>query len=183
MNIFYLHKDPVESAKLHCDKHVCKMIIEYAQMLSTAHRMLDGKEYISQTLGGSRIKRWKHPNSNMEGVLYKASHINHPSAIWVRENAIQYQFMYDMFVALCDEYTYRYGRIHMTDEKLRDLLNEIPRNMELGTWRQPPQAMPDDVKTESSLEAYHKYYAVYKKDFAVWTDRPVPEFMSELQYA
>ena len=88
-----------------------------------------------------------------------------------------------MFVALCDEYTYRYGRIHMTDEKLRDLLNEIPRNMELGTWRQPPQAMPDDVKTESSLEAYHKYYAVYKKDFAVWTDRPVPEFMSELQYA
>ena len=85
MNIFYLHKDPVESAKLHCDKHVCKMIIEYAQMLSTAHRMLDGKEYISQTLGGRRIKRWKHPNSNMEGVLYKASHINHPSAIWVRD--------------------------------------------------------------------------------------------------
>ena len=74
MNIFYLHKDPVESAKLHCDKHVCKMIIEYAQMLSTAHRMLDGTEYISQTLGGRRIKRWKHPNSNMEGVLYKASH-------------------------------------------------------------------------------------------------------------
>ena len=57
MNIFYLHKDPVESAKLHCDKHVCKMIIEYAQMLSTAHRMLDGKEYISQTLGGRRIKQ------------------------------------------------------------------------------------------------------------------------------
>ena len=105
MNIFYLHKDPVESAKLHCDKHVCKMIIEYAQMLSTAHRMLDGKEYISQTLGGRRFKRWKHPNSNMEGVLYKR-HINHPSAKWVRENAIQYQFMYDMFVALCDEYTF-----------------------------------------------------------------------------
>ena len=45
---------------------------QYAQMLSTAHRMLDGTEYISQTLGGRRIKRWKHPNSNMEGVLYKS---------------------------------------------------------------------------------------------------------------
>ena len=78
------------------------MIIEYAQMLSTAHRMLDGTEYISQTLGGRRIKRWKHPNSNMEGVLY-SFHINHPSAKWVRENAI-HQFMYDMFVALCDEH-------------------------------------------------------------------------------
>ena len=181
MNIFYLHKDPVESAKLHCDKHVCKMIIEYAQMLSTAHRMLDGKEYISQTLGGRRIKRWKHPNSNMEGVLYKASHINHPSAIWVRENAIQYQFMYDMFVALCDEYTYRYGRIHMTDEKLRDLLNEIPRNMELGTWRQPPPAMPDYCKHEDSIISYHKYYANEKKGFAKWTNRERPTFME--QYA
>ena len=157
------------------------MIIEYAQMLSTAHRMLDGTEYISQTLGGRRIKRWKHPNSNMEGVLYKASHINHPSAKWVRENAIQYQFMYDMFVALCDEYTFRYGKVHMTDSKLREILNEIPRNMELGEWREPPQAMPDDVKTESSLEAYHKYYQVYKSRFAVWTDRPVPAFME--QYA
>jgi hypothetical protein len=117
----------------------------------------------------------------MEGVLYKASHINHPSAKWVRENAIQYQFMYDMFVALCDEYTFRYGKVHMTDSKLREILNEIPRNMELGEWREPPQAMPDDVKTESSLEAYHKYYQVYKSRFAVWTDRPVPTFME--QYA
>ena len=46
MNIFY-HKDPVELQR-HCDKHVYKMIIEYAQMLSTAHRMLDGTEYISR---------------------------------------------------------------------------------------------------------------------------------------
>ena len=42
MNIFYLHEDPQVSAKMHCD-NVVKMIIEYAQMLSTAHRMLDGK--------------------------------------------------------------------------------------------------------------------------------------------
>ena len=154
------------------------MIIEYAQMLSTAHRMLDGSEYISQKLTGRRLKRWKHPNSNMEAVLYKASHINHPSAQWVRESAIQYQFMYDMFVALCDEYTYRYGKVHMTDSKLRELLNELPRNIPLGDWREPPQCMPDDVKTESAIPAYHKYYAVYKKDFAKWTDRPTPQFMS-----
>ena len=45
MNIFYLHKDPEISAKMHCDKHVVKMIIEYAQLMSTAHRILDGDEY------------------------------------------------------------------------------------------------------------------------------------------
>ena len=44
MNIFYLHKDPEISAKMHCDKHVVKMIIEYAQLMSTAHRILDGDE-------------------------------------------------------------------------------------------------------------------------------------------
>ena len=176
MNIFYLHEDPVRSAQLHCDKHVVKMIIEYAQMLSTAHRMLDGTQYIDQS-SGRRIKRWRLDNSNMDGVLYKASHINHPSAIWVRENAIQYQYMYDLFVALCDEYTYRYGKVHMTDSKLRDVLNNIPDNMPLGDWREPPQAMPDDVKSESSLDAYHKYYREYKKSFAKWTNREVPQFM------
>ena len=43
MNIFYLSEDPVQCAKWHCDKHVTKMIIEYAQLLSTAHRVLDGE--------------------------------------------------------------------------------------------------------------------------------------------
>jgi hypothetical protein len=67
----------------------------------------------------------------------------------------------------------------MTDTKLRDLLDQLPKNITLGKWSEPPQCMPDDVKVENdSLSAYHKYYAVYKKDFAKWTDRPVPSFMS-----
>ena len=36
MNIFHLHKDPKICAEYHCDKHVVKMILETAQMLSTA---------------------------------------------------------------------------------------------------------------------------------------------------
>ena len=177
MNLFYLHEDPKESAKLHLDKHVVKMVIEYAQMLSTAHRMLDGTQYTDAS-SGRRIQRWRLDNSNMDGVLYKASHINHPSTRWVRENAIQYKYAYDMFTALCDEYTYRYGKIHLTYTKLRDLLNEIPNNITLGSYSEPPQCMPEDVKVQNdSISAYHKYYQEYKKDFAVWTARPTPEFM------
>ena len=41
MNIFYLDKDPKIAAQMHCDKHCVKMILEYAQLLSTAHRILD----------------------------------------------------------------------------------------------------------------------------------------------
>lgn len=182
LNLFYLHEDPIKSAELHCDKHVVKMIIEYAQMLSTAHRMLDG-EQITAIQNGRRIQRWNLDGDKdlhtleMQTTLYKASHINHPSTKWVRENAIQYQYAYDMFVALCDEYTYRYGKVHLTDKKLRKLLNNLPNNITLGVYSEPPQCMPDDVKSESTITAYHKYYAVYKKDFAKWTDRPVPQFM------
>ena len=42
MNIFYLHKDTRKCAEYHNDKHTVKMILEYAQLLSTAHRFLDG---------------------------------------------------------------------------------------------------------------------------------------------
>lgn len=44
MNIFYLHESPAFAAEMHCDQHVRKMLIESAQLLSTAHRVLDGTE-------------------------------------------------------------------------------------------------------------------------------------------
>ena len=176
MNIFYLDNDPVKCAEMHCDKHVVKMIIEYAQLMSTAHRMLDGKHYIDDS-SGRRIQRWRLPTTEMESVVYKAGHVNHPSAIWVRENAVHYQYTYDLFASLCDEYTLRYGKVHLTDSKLRDCLNILPNNIDLCAWRYPPQTMPDDVKSNSVIDAYHKYYRKYKKDFAVWTARPIPYFM------
>jgi hypothetical protein len=165
MNIFYLDSDPVKSAELHCDKHVVKMIIEYAQLMSTAHRVLDGDLYEDRTANN---------------VVYKASHINHPSAIWTRASDSNYQFVYDMFVALCNEYTYRYGRVHLTEEKLKDLLQHLPNNIASADFVEPPQAMPDDVKTSNAVDAYQNYYKVYKKDFAKWTDRETPSFMKNI---
>jgi hypothetical protein len=153
------------------------MIIEYAQLMSTAHRMLDGKHYIDDS-SGRRIQRWRLKNGDMDAVVYKAGHVNHPSAIWTRENAVHYQYVYDLFAACCDEYTLRYGKIHLTDSKLRDALNILPNNIDLCSWREPPQAMPDDVKSTNTVDAYQKYYQVYKKSFAVWTARPTPNFMS-----
>ena len=43
MNVFYLDKDPVVCAEMHNDKHVVKMLVEYAQLMSTAHRIIDGE--------------------------------------------------------------------------------------------------------------------------------------------
>ena len=79
MNIFYLHKDPVIAAQMSCDKHVVKMILESAQLLSTCHRVQDGTEWYDKTANGRRIKRWKHPNKNIDALLYKAGWVKHPT--------------------------------------------------------------------------------------------------------
>ena len=82
MNIFALSSDPFESAQMMCDKHVVKMIIETAQLLSTAHRVLDGEQYTDKTSNGRSIQRWRLTDAyDMENSLYKATHINHPSAV------------------------------------------------------------------------------------------------------
>ena len=177
MNIFYLDKNPKVCAEMHCDKHVCKMIIEYAQLMSTAHRVLDGDQYEGRTANNRRIKRWKHPLPVMEKTLYKASHVNHPSGKWTRDSQNHYNWLYQMWTHLCDEYTHRYGKVHMTDSKLRELLQSPPMQIPVETYVDPYLAMPDDVKQENVVEAYRDYYINYKKDFAKWTNKKVPDFM------
>jgi hypothetical protein len=42
MNIFYRSRCPKKAAESLCDQHIVKMPLETAQILSTAHRFLDG---------------------------------------------------------------------------------------------------------------------------------------------
>jgi len=90
MNIFYLDHNVKQCAAEHCDKHVVKMCIEYAQLLSTAHRVIDGDEWDGRSVNGRRIKRYFHPDPVMNEELYKACHVNHPSAIWTRASVENY---------------------------------------------------------------------------------------------
>ena len=156
MNIFYLDSDPVVAAQMECDRHVVKMVLESAQMLSTAHRELD---------------------DNVPDILYKSAHKNHPSTLWTRSNASHYAWHYDHFIALCDEYTHRYGKVHASDTKLRDVLAKLPRNITCGEFTQPPQCMPDQYKCNDSVTAYRNYYKGDKARFAEWNkSRPAPNW-------
>jgi hypothetical protein len=177
MNIFYLNKNPKECAEMHLDKHVVKMIIEYAQLMSTAHRVLDGEEYYDLTANGRRIKRWRL-NDEREMSLMKASHVNHPSAIWSRASNLNYTWLYDMWKNLLSEYTYRYGRIHAC-ARLENQLAALPQKIKVGFFTDPTPAMPDECKIPNdSLASYHKYYIEKKVHFAKWTKREVPEWFS-----
>ena len=82
---------------MHNDKHCIKMILEYAQLLSTAHRVLDGVELEGISASGRKRKFWTLGDSR-DYTLYKATHINHPSAIWVRKSYENYEWLYTMFI-------------------------------------------------------------------------------------
>ena len=177
MNIFYLHKSPIECAQQHCDKHVVKMIIEYAQLMSTAHRVLGGKEYVDSS-SGRKIRRWKL-NDNTDDIIYKASHVNHPSAVWVRQDASHYAWLLTMWKYLLKEYTYRYGKQHKTGQ-LEFALSRLPHNIPIKNFlmEEPPQAMPVECKTNGAVNAYRLYYIMKKNSFARWTNREIPKWYS-----
>jgi predicted DCC family thiol-disulfide oxidoreductase YuxK len=183
MNIFYLHTDPRIAAEYHLDKHVVKMILESAQLLCTAHRLLDGTQYIEQKyVQGSlparwrKMKRWRL-DDHRESILYIAGHINHPSAVWVRANIDHYRWLYDLMYHLIGEYKYRYeGKYHKCEKLLMPLL-DAPHNIPIVDWQDPPQAMPDDVKVVgNAVQAYRNYYSVHKRRFATWKVREEPEW-------
>jgi len=177
MNIFRLDDDPKIAAIYHCDKHVVKMIVESAQMLSTAHRILDGT--MTKVLGKKNvIKHFYHPT--LDNVLYKAFNFNHPSTLWTRESSANYAWHYDLFVALADEYTYRYGKVHATDALLRSVLKTPPQNIKDSPetlLRLAMKARPDCMFPSDPVKSYRLFYQT-KQDRIVmkWKNRPVPSW-------
>ena len=77
MNIFYLDNDPKVAAEMHCDKHVVKMLVEYAQILSTAHRMVDGEKYIGKSKLGRKVTRYRLKKLR-EHCIQRSCHFNRP---------------------------------------------------------------------------------------------------------
>ena len=159
MNIFYLDRSPMVAAEMHCNKHVVKMVLETAQMLSTAHRVIDGDEYADR-MG-----------------LYKMAHKNHPSTIWTRTSTENYMWLNRLFGALCREYTYRYEK-HHASERLLGPLALVPNGMTYSGFTDPPQCMPDYCKGEDTVLAYQNYYILEKSRFAKWKKRPTPEWFN-----
>ena len=177
MNIFYLDKDPKICAEMHVDKHCVKMILEYAQLLSTAHRVLDGTQSVRKSKTGRSQKFWKLEDSR-DNILYSATHINHPSAIWARQSVENYVWLYRMFIALMDEYTYRYGKVHACS-KLTDALSNRPKNLQRGSFTEPTPAMPDNYKViGDSISSYKNYYLGDKTRMFSWKNRPTPSWVT-----
>ncbi len=183
MNIFILNSDPIIAAQEQCDKHVVKMIVESGQMLSTAHRMLDGTvERRPSKSGKTTVNYYKLPDER-EDIMYKAVHFNHPCSIWSRESTDNYKWHYRHFIALCDEYTYRYGKVHSTDTKLRKPLSYTPYNMpqmESTPFRLAMESNPECM-FEDAVKSYRAFYHTKQERFKMdWSKRPIPEWFNAI---
>lgn len=179
MNIFYVHHDPVIAAQSLVDKHVVKMILESAQLLSTAHRFLDGTE---QTIVHNNRKKKEYTlRDSRNDVIYKATHINHPSAIWVRQSVLNYQWLVDHFYALMDEYTYRYDKKHKCLGIISYMLSSPPLNLRDFDMTPMLCAMDDIYKvSDDPVENYRNYYRMGKKHLYKWTKRTPPDWIGEI---
>ena len=176
MNIFYLHSNPKICAQQHVDKHVVKMILEYAQLLSTAHRFLDGTEILNMSETGRQMKRWQLPDER-DAILYAATHLQHPSAIWTRQSDSNYIFLWELFSCLLGEYTFRYEKIHATSRLLLPL-KSLPFNILIAKFNQPTPAMPDEYKiADDSMSSYRNYYSGSKSHLFAWKKREMPDWL------
>ena len=184
MNIFALSPVPEVAAKWHCDKHISKMVVESGQMLSTAHRILDGTMDRRPSKSGKTMAKYWALDDNRENVLYKAVHVGHPCTVWTTESHMNYKWHYDLFKCLCKEYTYRYGKQHLTEKVLLDILKDPPKNIPKSFMTPFALAMgaePDCIDHNDCIGSYQKFYQTKQKRFAMkWTKRPIPHWFKTL---
>jgi hypothetical protein len=152
MNIFILDEDLETCASYMVDKHVVKMLTEYAQMLSTAQR------YYGIDIG------------------YKSTHLNHPCTKWVCESNSNYNYLVNLSKAVHNEYKLRYGqnKIHGAFKMIDEFLSIPPSNMPDIGLTPFPQAMPDIYKSGDAIEAYRNYYRGEKQHISKWKHNNIP---------
>lgn len=160
MNIFYLHYIPMICAQMHVDKHVVKMILETTQLLFGVWHMVD-------------------PDHRLYTPVYRLTHKNHPCSKWARASVANYAWLCELGLALCCEYTYRYGRTHKCEAYLVDLRRNVPP-LASHDFTPLPQAMPDHFRGNKSISAYRRYYATDKKRLHSWKKRPSPRWLKAL---
>lgn len=160
MNIFYLDKDPQRCAQYHCNSHVIKQILESAQLLSTAHRLLD-KMYLTK---------------EQDDVLYGITHRHHPSYKWVQRSKQNYEYLFQLFQELLKEYTYRYRNKHAS-EKLLEYLKVPPLCIPDKGFTAFTQVVPEECRSTDPVEAYRAYYTQNKLHLLEYKGRDFPDWL------
>jgi hypothetical protein len=124
----------------------------------------------TQLLNNVRIKYYPKISH-----IYRKTHDKHPCSIWAGLSNTNFDWLSQLGLALCKEYTYRYGKIHKCQEIIEYFSKSLMKPPQ-GKLTNFVQCMPDIYKNENVIEAYRDYYRNEKKYFAKWTKRSVPKW-------
>lgn len=174
MNIFVIEQHPDQIAKSQVDSHVCKMTIEYAQMICWAI-------YHFKEKGGSEdhfLSKYI-PKLNPPYKISK-SHWNHPCTKWARESLDNLQWLIYLFVKTYEEFTYRRNKGHLTMDKMANMFKDAGLDIFDIPYTEPSSQFALAVgdleydNTEDPITVYRKYYNACKQHIARWSKREVP---------
>ena len=177
MNIFILDEDLDTCAEYHVDKHVVKMPLEAAQMLCTVQWINKYAGHIPRKLNSDEWASVSTQKANDPRPFpYLPTMYNHPCTIWARTSLSNYEWLYTYALALGDEYTYRYGKLH---KSIHDVVLNLPDISFPDIGLTPfAQAMPDQYKNGNAIKAYREYYLQDKFNLFAWKNREVPDWIS-----
>lgn len=183
MNLFYLDDNLDKCAEYHIDRHVGKMQLEAAQLLTTTVWVDKYLGYVprkltSEELGVINAAKRLEPSIELRlFTRYLPTHINHPSAIWVRSSLEHYYWTVNYVNALNDETVYRGNKSHASCAEANRLTDPI-RLPNIG-WTPPTLAMPDHLKSDDHIASYRMFYMTDKWPFASWKVRGAPDWWDE----
>lgn len=170
MNIFVLDKDPQLAAKYHCDKHLIKMITEHNQILGSIAHVTRGAQKKSDITPNYKIKNFKgfpRVDENQEPHPYGIGYKNHPCTVWAMESSGNYEWLCELNLAMCKEYSSRYGKTNV-GESITEWYKNNPPKFEKKEMTPFALAMPEDLKSKDAVHSYRLYYAAYKAYFTKW---------------
>lgn len=162
MNIFVLDEDPRAAARMMCDKHIPKMVVESFQML------------------GSAVRRHGATDDMMpltsKGTPLKGGYPNHPCTVWAGDSVENWWWLAMHADELCVQYEQRFGKVHACAAGITQMMDDVlPDKVgmpDLGLT-DFAQAMPEGFRNADPVVAYRLYYREAKAGFAKW-ERGVP---------
>lgn len=177
MNIFVLDLDVKKCAEYLCDKHLIKQITEHNQILGSVAYSARGifkkknitAEFINEIF--SDFPRRKNGQTHPYGIGY----VHHPCTKWAGESAANYQWLCELNIAMCKEYTKRYHKVHKGEAITNWYSENRPKLIGYGMTKFA-QAMPNDVKDPDAVKAYRQYYIKHKSYMAKWSRSETPSW-------
>jgi hypothetical protein len=161
MNIFFLDPDPVRAAEYSCDSHVCKMVLESAQIMSTVHWIADCS--VAETAYG-------------RSLIYTPTHPSHPSVLWAARSLSNWRWLREHCLALSDERLWRFpGYNHHNSTAVARRMPE-PEIADRGLTEFAVGFEKRFLYPADAVQAYRLYYMLEKAHLAVWTRRGTPSW-------